>query len=323
MRRWLDKIAMSQDSTPRSSDARTTHQQTEGHALLLIVYAVHQLLPAGIPTIVMRVTTILSLVLAVAPSTCAVTPKLSVCTGSVCTRNGSPFVLEAALALACSTEQVEVRPTKCMSACRGKYAGKLAGVAAFASLSKSKVVMDASDGPSSAAKAVSETFSELGIAASELMLDGVESKLAGDAAMASDDPVSALAAYSTALAALPPAKLEAFIADASEAAATNGAPPPRLTGLPPSRAEAAALKERERTMPGDVRWLFEALIGRARARLLLGLDVDDALSDARDAPRLCPLAPAGWESLQAAAEAAGEVELAEVAAAEAERRRPS
>ena len=50
----------------------------------------------------------------------AVTPKLSVCTGSVCTRHGSALVLEAAEGLACSTLSVNVVATKCMSACKGR-----------------------------------------------------------------------------------------------------------------------------------------------------------------------------------------------------------
>ena len=64
--------------------------------------------------------------------------------------------------------------------------------------------------------------------------------------------------------------------------------------------------------PRTVRWLFESLVGRARAQLQLG-DAVAALDDARDACRLCCRARSGWEVRVEAAEACGEAHEAEAA----------
>ena len=82
-------------------------------------------------------------------------------------------------------------------------------------------------------------------------------------------------------------------------------------------------KERERTTPGRVRWMYEGLLGRARARLALDDTASDAsAADARAATVLCPLDATAWEVLAAAASAGGDEATATNAEAEAERRRP-
>ena len=109
-------------------------------------------------------------------------------------------------------------------------------------------------------------------------------------------------------------------AESAAAATVPFAGPAKLKGLPPTRRRAVIKKERERTTPGKVRWLYEALVGRGRARLALG--EEDAVADAREATALCPLDAAAWELLAEAATASGDVSLAAEATAEAEKRRP-
>jgi hypothetical protein len=47
------------------------------------------------------------------------TPKLRVCTGSVCVRYGAGLVLESAQGLACGSD-AEVTAAKCLNACRSR-----------------------------------------------------------------------------------------------------------------------------------------------------------------------------------------------------------
>ena len=143
---------------------------------------------------------------------------------------------------------------------------------------------------------------------------------AGDEALESGDAKGAISAYTSALDGVAPDVRRVVAAAAAPAKASS---PPKLTGLPPSRLKDALAKERERTMPGNIRWLFEALVGRCRARLALGSDdLDSALADAREATVLCPLAPSGWAALAAAAEATSDAELATQAKEEMRQREP-
>ena len=253
----------------------------------------------------------------------ALVPKVSVCTGSVCSKHGSALVLEAAQALSCTTDSVTVVSTKCMQACKSNGLIKPARCAAFIHAAKAKAIMD---GPEDIDAAVPIAFDALtndaNIIGSELLREAVESKLSGDHAQETGDTVGAIAAFSSAISAVAPETRGAFNS-AAAAQASKASGPPKLNGLPPSRRAAAVLKERERTMPGDVRWLFEALVGRCRARLTLGKDdLDAALADALEATRLCPLAPVGWAALGEVAEANGDAELVATAAEEMRRCEP-
>jgi hypothetical protein len=68
--------------------------------------------------------------------------------------------------------------------------------------------------------------------------------------------------------------------------------------------------------PSRVRWVFDALIGRGRARLVLQ-QAEAAREDAQAATRLCCLATSGWLLLAEAAEACGDAEAAAAARGEA------
>ena len=245
-------------------------------------------------------------------------PRFSVCQGSVCSKHGSPLVLSAAQALACASTEFEVKSGNCMQVCKGKKEERF--IATFSSLKKKQAALDACDtGAAAVTIACDAIVSALDIEADSLLLSAVDSKLAGDSALESGDAKAAIDHYSAALDAVPQSIVDAF-----GAAATAGkeTPPPKHTGLPPSRLKLAVTKERERVTPGPQRWIFEAMVGRSTARLDLGGQVDTALADAREATALCPLAPAGWAALMRAGEAAGDAELAAKAAEEMRRREP-
>jgi hypothetical protein len=153
----------------------------------------------------------------------AAPPKLSVCTGSVCTKHGSALMLEAAQGLSLSTESVNVVGTSCMSACKGR---SLEGVAAFVSSTKSRAILERCDEPGAAlVQARTALVRDLGAAPPELLDAALESKLAGDRAAADADFAAAVTAYTAALAALPRDTFEPLAADAAAAAAAARPPP--------------------------------------------------------------------------------------------------
>jgi len=246
-------------------------------------------------------------------------PKISVCQGSICIKHGGPLVLEAAESVACTNAEIAVVPARCMSACKGKKDAKF--VATFISATKKQAVLDGAylDGDAALTAACNTIESELGVAPDALLRQAVQSKLDGDKAIESGDAKTAVESYSAAIDAVPLSFLDALVA---EAAAGQEKPPPKHTGLPPSRMKQAIIKERERVTPGPQRWIFEAMVGRCRARLTLGDQADAALADARDATALCPLAPSGWEALMQVGEASGDAELAASAGEEMQRRMP-
>ena len=238
----------------------------------------------------------------------------SVCTGSVCTKHGADLVLESAQALAC-TGGIAVRAAGCLNACKSRehtavaiYAGKKGVIAAC---------------PDDAPLALDLCHAELQEAGASCasMHAGLARKAVGDAALAAGEFAAAVAAYTEAIDAAPDGFCAAETA-AAGAAAPKAAGPAKLTGLPPSRRAVVIKKERERTTPGRVRWLYAALLGRCRARLAIATAVDDAVADAQAAVGLCPLDADGWAALAMAAEASGNGDGAAEAAAEAARRRP-
>jgi len=160
----------------------------------------------------------------------------------------------------------------------------------------------------SPAEALALTYAELSDAGCESpeLLAAFESKLSGDEALAAGEPGIAALAYTSALAGAP----SGLLSDerAASVIAAEGYTPPRLMGLPPSRAAALMTKEREKTLPGRVRWIHGAFVGRSRAKLVLG-ETQQALADAREAVSLCPLALLGWEQLAAVADATGDQQL--------------
>lgn len=226
------------------------------------------------------------------------------------------MVLEAAQALTCSPDcGIAVATATCMKACNKV---PLDGMAVFVN-GRQELLSPAFD----QATALAIAYDALGAPAELHILRGaIASKIAGDAAVERGALEEAVAAYSSALDALPSSGFLAVEQQAASAAASGPqSAPPRLDGLGPARLAKELAKERERTMPGRVRWIFEALIGRARAHTGLGMHAQ-ALADARDATLLCPLAPAGYETLRDAATAEGETSLAAEAEAQAASLRP-
>ena len=234
----------------------------------------------------------------------------SVCTGSVCTKYGADYVLEAAQALTVDGD-ISVRSAGCLNACKSR---EHKAVAIYCG---QKAVVDAcADDATLALDLTVKSLKEAGVEC-EAIEAGIASKLKADALLAGGDYAAALAAYTEALAAAPAGFIEA---ETTAAAAMPFTAPAKLKGLPPTRRRAVIKKERERTTPGRARWLYEALVGRGRARLALG--EKDGIADARAASALCPLDAAAWELLGEAATASGDESLAAEAAAEAEKRRP-
>ena len=227
-----------------------------------------------------------------------VNPTLRFCSGSVCASYGSPLVLEAAQALSCLPGSSAVATAKCMKACNKVPLDGLA-----VTLDGEQQLLNPCVGQPQLA--LQTAFDALG-APSELegLRLAIASKLDGDTAAQEGDLSTAIACYTKAMAGIP----DNFLADEQQRAAldlsTQPAPPPSLTGLPPSRLAALLSLERERTTPGRVRWLYESLLGRARGYLAVG-DTRSALSDAQGAAALCPLAPDGWAAVADAAESAG------------------
>lgn len=244
------------------------------------------------------------LVLLAALNAVAPPPTLRFCSGSVCAGYGAPLVLEAAQALTCSPEcDIKVATATCMKACNKV---PLDAVAVFSNGAQ-KLLDPCTSDPEAALRVA---FDALGEPALEPMRSAFASKLRGDRALLSGDSTAAMKAFTAAIDGAPRGLLESM---QCAAASVEPAPPPSLRGLGPSRLAMAVAKERERTMPGHARWLFEALVGRSYAQLGQGTGGRKALEDARQATLLCPLAPRGWEALQDAASAAGESELAEQA----------
>ena len=107
-------------------------------------------------------------------------PRVSVCTGSICSKHSSALVLEAAQALACTTEAVEVVPTRCMSACKGNGLVDPSRCAVFVSATKSKVVLSAPYESEHAVAIASDMLTDdVSVAAEELLRSALEAKLAG------------------------------------------------------------------------------------------------------------------------------------------------
>ena len=250
----------------------------------------------------------------------AARPALRFCSGSVCAGYGAPLVLEAAQGLSCDPAcEVTVATATCMKACNKV---PLDGMAVFVN-GEQQLLPEATDGAASLRIA----FEALGQPkALEATRQAMGRKLAGDAAMQGGDVGTAVAEYSAAISGAPRGMLEREAAAASDAASTDGSQPPgtppSLAGLGPSRLAVALAKERERTMPGRVRWLYGALVGRSRGYLATGGGASAALQDARDATRLCPLAPASWWQLREAAAASGDAALAAQAEEAARRLAP-
>ena len=238
--------------------------------------------------------------------------SFSVCTGSVCTRYGADLVLESAQALACGSSTFTVRAAGCLNACKSRdhtavavYCGKKAVIGACADDAK---------------LAAATTSAELVDAGVDVNL-ALMHKLDGDVALADGDAEAAAAAYTEAIEAAPDGFLVAESDAATAALTEKSVKPAKLKGLPPSRRAVVVKKELERTAPGRVRWLYNALLGRGRARLALGSSAD-SVADAQRATALCPLDPVAWEFLAEAANASGDATLAAEAEAEAQRRRP-
>ena len=219
------------------------------------------------------------------------------------------LVLEAAQALTVDGD-ISVRSAGCLNACKSR---EHKAVAIYCG---QKAVVDAcADDATLALDLTVKSLKEAGVEC-EAIEAGIASKLKADALLAGGDYAAALAAYIEALAAAPAGFIDA---ETTAAAAMPFTAPAKLKGLPPTRRRAVIKKERERTTPGRARWLYEALVGRGRARLALGAD---GIADARAASALCPLDAAAWELLGEAATASGDESLAADAAAEAEKRRP-
>ncbi len=242
----------------------------------------------------------------------AAPPKLSVCTRGVCCRYGAFQVLEAAQALAAASgSDLNVAEGSCTNACRDRNHN---GVSTWCSWNKSRIVLaNCAEAPSLALAHAVELMPPLDEDAAAVRA-AFTSKLAGDAALDADDPAAAVAAYGAAIDGAPAQLVQIERSDPAAVATAIGAaaPPPKLKGLPPMQRDKVLTQLRERTRPGRIRWLFEARVGRCRAALQLGGDggAAGALSDAREATALCPLAPAGWAALGEAAEACGDDELA-------------
>ena len=209
----------------------------------------------------------------------AARPALRFCSGSVCAGYGAPLVLEAAQGLSCDPAcEVTVATATCMMACNKV---PLDGMAVFVN-GEQQLLPEATDGAASLRIA----FEALGQPkALEATRQAMGRKLAGDAAMQDGDAGTAVAEYSAAISGAPRGMLEREAAAASDAASTDGSQPPgtppSLAGLGPSRLAVALAKERERTMPGRVRWLYGALVGRSRGYLATGGGASAALQDAR------------------------------------------
>ena len=152
------------------------------------------------------------------------------------------------------------------------------------------------------------------------LLAAYESKLSADEAFESGNLQLASRFYTSAIGGAPAEILSEAEREAAEAIAESYAPP-KLRGLPPSRAASLMVKDRERTMPGRVRWLHGAFVGRSRANLGIG-KIEEALEDARRAVLLCPLALPGWEQLAAVAEASGDQRVLSEADAQLRRLQP-
>jgi len=238
-------------------------------------------------------------------------PALRFCSGSVCASYGAPLVLEAAEALTCGADcNVKVATATCMKACNKV---PLDGVAVFSN--GVQALLDPCTANPEAA--LRTAFGALDEPRLEPMRLAFASKLQGDTALDSGDYAGAIRAFSVAIDGAPSGFIETI-----QQASTEAAPPPSLKGLGPSRLATALSKERERTTPGNVRWLFQALVGRARAQLGAKSGCRSAVQDAKQATLLCPLSPIGWETLSVAASAVGDTALAEQASERASATRP-
>ena len=203
-----------------------------------------------------------------------------------------------------------------MSACRKK-----GGTSIGYYCSEPGVIESCANDPSRALELMAEAFADKGIAC-DGMREVMTSKLEADMIAAKGEHAAALSAYVTAIETAPQGFLAAEIAASS--AANEPIKPPKLKGLPPSRRAALVRKERERTTPGRVRWLYSSLLGRGRAALASTATdaTGTAAADARAAAALCPLDPEAWQLLAAAATAAGDAALAADADLEVARRTP-
>ena len=193
-----------------------------------------------------------------------------------------------------------------MGACRNK---QHKAVATFPSWKKAIRTLDGcGDDPLRAL-----TLAHAELVASELfdytqLQTALVGRLEGFRALEAGEHAAAAAAFSATLASVPTELVDVEIVSAASAAA--GWKPLRLKGLPPKTQATLQAKNLELVTPGRIRWVFESMVGRSRALLAHGSELDDALSDAERATQLCPLAPSGWASLGNVAEAMGDVALA-------------
>ena len=232
------------------------------------------------------------------------TPPLRICTVSTCGRNGGQAFCEALQELTADSDQAVV-PRGCMSRCRGIV---VAGghLKSTTSLDLKLDKDDALVTYQSAAAFLDEAGLNTKVVASALL-----SKLSGDDAARAGDYAAAVTHYSDVIEGPRASALRAeLVAEGDGVEEDLPLPVFRLSGR-------AAQEEAERVTPRRVRWLYEALVSRCAARLALEEDdtLDDAMTDAQDATRLCALAGGGWYRLRDAAKAVGN----RAAAARAER----
>ena len=243
----------------------------------------------------------------------AAKPTLRVCTGTVCVKHGAALVLDSAAALS-SSDQAACASSTCVNLCVKSVAVQLNG---------QQVVFDAcSNNPLSALDQAAAAYEGLGVSCGALK-EAIAHKYDGDLALAVEDWARAVDEYSMALKGAPPGLMQAEQNGAAAVVATTEAmePPLTLVGVSSVRLQPELIRIKEATMPGRVRWLHEALLGRSTAYLALG-DVSTAKRDAMDATALCPLAHGGWQQLAQAAAAAGDQATAADAASQVQRLMP-
>lgn len=239
-------------------------------------------------------------------------PILRVCTGTVCVKHGANTVYDCAAALSSGGEAVAASTT-CLSVCEKSIAVQLNG--------KQRLLEACADSPAIALSQVTDAYQDLGVDGSMLKV-AMTAKLSGDASLAAQDWAQAVSEFSAALNGAPTGLMQSERANAAIAAENADlSPPPSLVGMSSMRVTAEIMKLREATAPGRVRWLHEALMGRARAHLAMG-NVAGAKTDALDATSLCPLAHTGWEVLEEVATAGGDAAMAGEAAKQLGRLRP-